>query len=401
MFYCLGALAGCLFRTEYLPISRQGLPGEAGSRGYQVYWGDVHCHSGLSADYGHATFPFGNANGCGTEQGCESPTGPSTLFGNAERIGLDFVVITDHAEDLTEEGWRKTREAVAIHEKPGRFVPFLGYEFCDSVETRVECTNVIFSSAGGGDIYAGRSLRRPGLPALAEFLDGDGDLWTRLQVGSPEAIGIIAHPPSAQSWMFPALKRERIMGAEISSTGGGLSNWDYRQCQTSVLDGIRQGLTLQVFGSSNDHESRPGRASLTAVVSKDLSRESIFESLLNRRTYASRGTKLSFSFDADGRLMGERYEPEAGPGGMKLIKLSAMAVSHDMPLTAVSIFRMTGGKRERILHKEKVSRMADVSVEDSLPAGANAIYWAEAFVQGRNADYGAEAWTTPVYVRIK
>lgn len=390
---------GCLFTSLPLPVSRRQAPGAAGEAGYLVFWGDLHVHTDFSSDFRKPPYPGGTAADCPHDEVCEDDSGIDYMFRNARRAGLDFVAVTDHAEDLTGAEWESTREAVQRHHRPGRFTTIQGYEFCDTQGSGVGCANLLFQDPGPAPLMASNTLRKASTEAGPEYLPGFGDLCDRLGGSHPSAVAFIAYSQGRMYRKFTVAERNLLVGAEVTTTGGGPDTIEYRQCHNQFIDGMRGGLILGALGSSNSHEALPGRESLTAVLARDVNREALFEALRARRTYATRGERIALSLDVDGRLMGEVYVPEAAPGP-RTVRISAAAVHHDRSLASLSLFRLKGGARTRISHLEEVSQALRTDVLDTLQPGDSAAYWAESALQGAPAARSPEAWSSPVFVRI-
>jgi hypothetical protein len=367
------------------------------AHGFRVLWGDMHGHSAFSTDYRHHGHSKDGDQECPGSEGCQS--GADGYFANALAEGLDFAALTDHAEDLTASEWEATREAVRAHFRPGVFVPLLGYEYCDSVGTLESCYNVIFPD-DDGTVYAGRSLGKVDSDDVAIYLQGEHELWPRLRDAHPGAFALVAHPPPGTRWEYPPLKRQFVLGAEIASTGGGPDPWESRICKSPLLDGLRQGLALQVFGGGNDHEGRPGRAALTAALVRDHSREALIEAFHARRTYATRGSRVALSFEVDGMIMGSEIILEAtGPDDRRPVRLAAEAVSRGARIRSLSFHRIGGGERRPIHVSTRLDHAVEAAAIDTVGPGETAVYWAEVLLEGQSDRYEAEAWTSPVIVR--
>ena len=61
-----------------------------------------------------------------------------------DKARLDFVSLTDHSEDITEDIWRQMQEKAAEYNSPGRFVTFLGYEWSVSLRGPGEHRNAYY-----------------------------------------------------------------------------------------------------------------------------------------------------------------------------------------------------------------------------------------------------------------
>lgn len=367
-------------------------------RAFKAYWGDLHSHSSFSSDVRPGDSAFTEA--CRQDPACAGLEGPAYLFRNARNERLDFTVVTDHAEDLTAEEWERTRSMVGAAERPGAFVPFMGYEYCDSVSGIESCANIVFPGTDKGRLYAGKSLLRADTLAAAEFLSGEAELWPRLAASDPEALAFVPHPAEGHLWGFSEAKRRFVVGAEVSSTGGSPAYEESRLCYSPWLQGLMAGDHLAAAGAGNDHSGHPGRAALTGLYAAALTREALFEAMRARRIYATRGARVIMRLDVDGIPMGGVLESPVDSAGTRRIRITAEA---DFPtgwLQTLTIMRVHDGLVETVLFVRGEERSLRAVAEEVLEAGESAFYWAEVTLDGQNLDFGSEAWTSPVKVRI-
>ena len=83
-------------------------------RQIQLFWGDTHCHTNISAD---------------TAASAHSTPRPAGVYEYARnKSDLDFCMVTDHVENVTEDEWSETCLAASEAYEPGRFVTFSGFE---------------------------------------------------------------------------------------------------------------------------------------------------------------------------------------------------------------------------------------------------------------------------------
>jgi hypothetical protein len=380
-------ISGCLFNSEYYPFDKHTLPGKAHEEGLKVFWGDVHTHSSYSADFRNTL----DVN--------DSMT-PDHLFNYAIFRSLNFMVVTDHSENLTPEKWRKSQAFARNFESPGSFIPFLGYEFVNILPNKyVKATNVIFPSLAGGPVYAGNSLKRANSDTSISFLESEEELWTKLDLTASGAIGIIAGPKSDFNWDLTAIERKKIVGAEIMSTGGRTPKADPQCFQSSLTRGIMNGLSLGFYGSSNNHGGRPGEESLTGVLATDLSREAIFTALRLKRTYVTQGERLAISMDANGHFMGDDFSQSvAKETGVLGVRLTLNVGSPNIACSMLYFFRIQDGVKKIITSNSVHGHLAELTALDTLSAGHTAHYWAEVYLEGQKTSGPPQCWTSPITI---
>lgn len=83
-------------------------------------------------------------------------------------------------------------------------------------------------------------------------------------------------------------------------------NMGPRDSRNTVYEGIKRGYRFGFAGSTDHHAGFPGSYGdgLVAVLAEEKNRESIFEALKARRTYAVTGDKIGCMFTVNGRPMG-------------------------------------------------------------------------------------------------
>ncbi|HEX7401133.1 MAG TPA: DUF3604 domain-containing protein, partial [candidate division Zixibacteria bacterium] len=109
-------IIGISLTSPALPSQILSKTGES-KTSYNVYWGDIHCHTSYSD--------------CpAAENDTVSPYG-ALLFARDSSL-LDFVAITDHAEDLTGSEWADIQNQNALFYDPGIFVTLNAWEFTAS-----------------------------------------------------------------------------------------------------------------------------------------------------------------------------------------------------------------------------------------------------------------------------
>ncbi len=260
---------------------------------YQVFWGDMHGHTQ-------------NSDGLGE-------TAEEYYEYARDAADLDVCALTDHGTGHLE----LCREAVKAFHDPGRFVTFLGWEW----DAR---------PAGHGDkcFY----VLNPDDPPFAGWPRTAPDMFKAVEAvyGDNEDRRIITGPhmftyPDALGWpgVWDA-RYERF--AEIYS-GHGMSEfygnprplWGAKP-GAFTQDALAKGLRFGIIGSSDNHDSHPGRhcwgryrGGLVAFLAKELTRESIWDAFWNRRVYAATTDRIYIDFQIDGHVMGEEFETATKP----------------------------------------------------------------------------------------
>jgi hypothetical protein len=242
----------------------------------RIFWGDTHGHSGYAEGIGTVDYFMRFAR---------------------DEARLDFVTHSEHDVWLDDAEWQLMRETTAEYDAPGRFIPYLGYEWT-MVARNGGHHNVLYRTTEGRERVS--ALIYPTLSGLYQ------ELRSRY---APQDIVVIphAHNPGDARHSDPLL--EPLI--EIMSMHGTFE-WFIRNY-------LSNGHQVGFVAASDDHLSHPGysapsrltlaqRGGLGAVLAPERSRDAIFDGMRARRTYATTGDRMILDVRLNGALMGERTE---------------------------------------------------------------------------------------------
>ncbi|MFN0171214.1 MAG: hypothetical protein ACKV22_32765 [Bryobacteraceae bacterium] len=332
-------------------------------RGYQLVWGDLHRHTDISEDGG---IPDGSL---------------IDAFRYAfDAAPLDFQGITDHTRYLTRRYnlWR-IQQVSDLFYKPGAFVSMHAYERSQ------------FSPWGHRNIVnLGRKYEMvPGSYDLGDAGVSPWGLFAALR--GKQAISIphtSAWGNKQVSWDYYDPEIERIV--EIYQ--GLRSTYEYNgapdpagraiyenDSKSFVWDALSRGRKMG-FIASSDHKST--HMSFAALYVKNLDRESVFEALRARRTYAATD-KIFVDFSIGGRLMGEEIEVREKP-------VVAVAVEGTNTLDRIDIVK--NGKF--VYTSRPGARKVEFRYRDEDWAGEEAYYYARVIQSDKMM-----AWASPIWVK--
>lgn len=272
------------------------------SPGRRIFWGDLHTHTKYS-------------DGRGT---------PDEMFEFGRRYSaLDFCAISDHAFITTDSMWEDIKEATKRHHAPGEYVTFLGYEWSGPRE--VGGDHNVYTTADEMPLFRSNlsynyaNLRQYHGPVRqAGHVE---DLFRALAENfSDENLLTIPHfggRPGNPEWHNDALQR----GIEVFS--------DHRRSEDWVSTFLERGHRVGIVASTDNHSGNAGYGvrrnnvtrgsegpvfsrfspaergtALVAVQAEELTRESVFQGIYHRRTYATTGERISVRFAVDGESMG-------------------------------------------------------------------------------------------------
>jgi len=352
----------------------------------QLFWGDLHGH------HGHV---YTATLGQRVDEYMEYARDVSDL---------DFVCESHKSSsyDNTMEVHVDVAASVPQYNNPGQFVTFRGYEWMGKSGTGHH--NVYFSTTG---LFA--DLIYSPDDAASDTLD---ELWWLLEEGLPASVEAIAPPHAllsgATDWHefdeFTLNRRYRPL-AEIYSHWGS-SEMGAHSAREALVYGNRVGF----YGSSDTHFAYPGNpqteawgdrgqdavGGLAAVRAVTLTRESLWQGLTQRHTYATEGERIFLDFAVNGYPMGSEISATIAPH----VVVTAAGTA---PISEVIVFKgtvVTGtisstqiDDRYTILYSATPDQL--VTSFDLTDAGfsGDAFY----YVRVTQAD-GKRAWSSPIWV---
>lgn len=376
---------------------------------YDLYWGDLHGHSGLSPD---ALF-----------------FSPDHYYEYGRDVAkLDFAALTDHDAPWGLYGyparWQMVRDAAKRHNDPGRFVAILAFEW-----TSGSGLDTMLHTLRRGERYAyqedprhfgHRNVYFPGDEAPEDVFSNDQPhadtpekLWGLMREYG--ALSIPHHPLGGPTFPFKWDHYDEEMEpvVEIYSYHG---NSECEDCPHTIYNpyltgrhDVRHGLELgNHFGfiaSTDCHQGRAGNYTYrywlldfvrwfyrgkpvpgqgtAAVYAKELTREGIFEALRSRRTYATTGARIVLEVRANGHFMGEAFDAD----GPVELEIRAMGLRE---IRKVEIIR-----NGRVVKKFEGTGVEFAATFVDEEAGEGEDYY---YVRVWQAD-GHLAWSSPVWAR--
>jgi hypothetical protein len=254
---------------------------------YNVYYGYLHAHSGLSLD----------ARGA-----------PSKAYAYARDVGhLDYFSLTDHAEFLAiwpwDHKWEQLKDAAAAAYEPGKFVTLWGFEWSNPVLGHM---NVLNSE----DITNSVVMFR--LPDFYSWLSG-----------RPGAFGTFNHPGLYNALGIELRHLQRfdevvgqMVGIEVANDNDSFNRYYYSGSWDSDYsywdEGNQKGWRLgPVIGQDNHYEDWGTMNDFrAAVLAKELTREAIIDAYENRRFYATENSSIRLDFRCNGYPMGSMLDAQ-------------------------------------------------------------------------------------------
>ena len=359
------------------------------ANGYDVFFGDIHTHSGQVREQ-----PSG---GCGTGTWLENydyASGPA---------GIDFYCLSDHESQVPPDGIEDFFQLADRYDKTGVFATLRGYEFTSVAYGH---RNIYFRGSGGTVINASTIWEKMCFDyTIASSVE---DLWSALEACGEPFISVPHHPSAAAhpfNWDLYNPKYERLV--EVFSLWGsseyhgdtprGISD---RHESLYVRDALKRGLRFGLIASSDGHDGQPGNgqrrpgeaagrhagSGWAAVLTDELRRDKIFDSLNDRRCYGTTGVPIILGFDIDGRVMGSELPAKNdGPPVLRVSCRGANGIDH------IRIIKNGQFEHTRPCHGEWYSEFewADDRYDPSYPA----FY----YVRVVQVD-GESAWSSPIWI---
>ena len=331
--------------------------------GYQLVWGDLHRHTDISEDGG---IPDGSLI--------------DAMRYALDAAGLDFLGVTDHTRYLPRRyNLFRIQQISDAFYKRGAFVPVHAYERSQ------------YSPWGHRNIV---NLRRDYAPVPASYTDGDPGvsplgLFEALRGKSALSIPhTTAWADKQVSWDYYDPEIERLV--EIYQ--GLRSTYEYngapdpadrvvyeKDSKSFVWDALARGRKLG-FIASSDHRST--HMSYAAVYTRDIDRESIFQALSDRRTYAATD-KILVDFAIGPAVMGQETTAANAPE-------LKVAVEGTADLARIDIIK----DGTFVYTTEPRSRRAAFTFRDEKYSGSESYYYVRVIQSDKNM-----AWASPIWVR--
>lgn len=285
-----GSAAGFAKKIRSNPIAVYADPPK-----YKIYWGDLQGHSAMS-------------DGTGTgEEYYKTCVGPA---------GLDFASLSDHEWQLTHREWRLLNLLCKRFNTPGRFVPFLSWEYSLGGH-RVVYYNQCDMTVPQADFSGPKSMWE------VEYNGAHIHSWTKDNAGKSQYdFGdfrkVLENHKSLDALLVPHTSATQGMGndwdtydpdkvrlVEIYSAHGSNESEDTMQKVNdwaqggTVQNALSRGARLGFIASGDSHDGKPGMSlwgnyssGLTAAFATKLDRSSLWDALYNRRAYATTGPRI-------------------------------------------------------------------------------------------------------------
>ncbi len=323
---------------------------------YRLYWGDIHGHTIQSDGLGAVEDYY--------------------AYGRDMSL-LDFCSVADHAGHMGPGEWERARAVAGAAYEPGTYVTFCGNEL--NARTGEKC------------VYFRRDSH-----SMYRYPDDRNTLFELARAG--EAL-IIPHQHGRGPWPYP---KDVIRVTEMYSIWGAfeypgnprpcIGGGDYTG--RTVLDMLLAGYRPGVIGGSDCHAGHPGHTDwlrackaywcgLAAVYAEELTREAIWQALLDRRCYATTGPRIIVGLRSGEARMGS--EVPVAPERERTFDIEVVGTE---ALKRVTLIK--NGQPRFILPGN--GQLLRTTVSDSQGPGEPAFYYLRVAQED-----GEMAWSSPLW----
>jgi len=255
--------------------------------GYNVYYGQLHCHTNISDGQGS----------------------PSEAYAYArDTAGLDFFSIADHdywPDDMTQADWETIKDTANGYNDDGTYVTFWGFEWTSDIpepgyETLTGKGH--FTIINSDDWCNAKKEPTNELEELVNWLD------------ERDVIAVFNHPGQYDTTFdgFNFNYTDKIVGMELwNESDDFYSNDGYYNDDKGLPyfdEAIVRGWYIGATGSQDNHRKGWGTENewRMAVLAPERTRASIYAAMQARRFYSSRDRNLALSFRVNGAEMGSK-----------------------------------------------------------------------------------------------
>jgi len=266
------------------------------------FWADLHNHNSVGYAAGSLARSYEIARGSLLDVYCFTPHGPWHDMPSDDPKMVDF-----HRDGYrrVQDGWPDVQAAADQHYQPGQFVTFQGFEWHSS---RFGDYHVIFAERG--ELFAGSSLDE-----LQRFVRQHGSIMIPHHVGYrggwrganwPQLAPDVSPLVDVFSEHGCSMEAEFCMPMVLHSMGG-------TQKSQTVVEQLKRGLVAGLLASTDNHFGHPASygEGLTGILADQLTRESVFDALRRRHTFAVTGDRIALDLRCGDAMMGDVLPSDA------------------------------------------------------------------------------------------
>lgn len=262
------------------------------------YWGDLHCHCGIS--YGHGTLEYALTTAREHLDFCSitGHAGWPDIPADRERYGR---VIDYHAAGFARLGsaWPKIVEEVSGYNREGSFATFSSYEWHS---LQYGDYNLYFP----GDCAP--LVEASNIEELHSICDRYGALAIPHHPGYPQGLRGVSWDAFSES-RSPLVEVFSMHGCAESDNAPYpyLHHMGPRTTSSTAIAGLNANHKFGFIASTDSHAGFPGHhgGGRIAAYARDLTREDLWEAFRSRRVYAVTGDRIVLKSWINDAFMGE------------------------------------------------------------------------------------------------
>ena len=270
---------------------------------YKCFFGDIHNH--CNASYAHGSLEDALKNAM-LQLDFVSVTGHSSWPDIPERKPPLESLVDYHTEgfDKLENGWDRFVNTFKKYNKPGEFVCFPSYE----IHSMADGDHTVYFKNNNQSMF-----KPAGIPEFQEIVrkirtEGDDAFLVPHHIGYKTGYrGINWNRFSEDTSPFVEIISMHGCSESDESVLPYLHSMGPKNGSNTMQAGLDSGHHFGVIGSTDHHSAHPGSHGYgkVAVWAEELTKESIWEALKNRRCYAITGDRIYLEFYINDKIMGE------------------------------------------------------------------------------------------------
>lgn len=276
---------------------------------YKLFWGDMHCHCGISYAKGSLVDAFEAAQEqrldfcaiVGHSSWHDTPRDKEHM----DRI-KEYIVIHDEGYKKLENLWPEIKKLTREVRKPGKFIPFLAFEWHS---TRYGDHNVYYLEPEG-EIVKANSIEE-----LRDKMKGQQALVIPHHIAYLPGSRGIDWEHFKESSQSPFVEVYSFHGCSVSDVSPypNLREMGPRSYEGLMETGLKKGYKFGISASTDNHYGYPGSfgEGKVAVYASELTHQSLWEAFKARRIYAVTGDRIVIDFGISDAFMGDELK-EAG-----------------------------------------------------------------------------------------
>jgi hypothetical protein len=267
----------------------------------RVYYGDMHHHTEFSRDPGVAN---------------------DDVDGNYRYVRdvrqLNFEGLADHAEHVSPYDWYRIRRTAAFYNQGEHFAALAAFEWTSEFYSNGNYQeghhNIVYRTDGPEVKLYSASLPESNTPL--RLIDRvEADIAEAREQNIDANMLLFPHDPSrwvqpiSWSWYHPRIKLLELAQSRGNHEHLGspqktplVNDFQQQMMGKSAQDGLAKGLRWGFVGSG-DHRGRP----IAGVLAPAGDRESIFDSMYAKRTFATTGAPMVVDVSVNGHRMGSEW----------------------------------------------------------------------------------------------